>query len=423
MREALGSHAAVNSSWPAMTDVKTAVNPAAQTEIAADDRLRQRRLLWLALALFLSYLAVGLPLPVISLFVRHQLGFGDAMSGLAVGVAFLSTILTRNYAGRLADQRGGKACMLRGLLLYALASAVCLLSGWAVVGAPVSYAVLILGRLLLGLGESLTLIGMLSWSIGLAHASRTGRVMAIVGAAMYGAFALGSPVGLALFTHLGLVGLMAVCALLPLLGLVMVRGVPGVAPHAGARESFVRILGRIWVPGAAVALQGIGFAALGAFGSLYFLTRGWPHAGLALTFFGGGFVAVRLLCGHLPDRVGGAKVALGSLLIEACGQYLLWLAPNPTLALVGALLTGAGCSMVFPAMGVEVVKRVPPQLRGTAMGGFAAFQDLAYGLTGPIAGLFTGTFGYPVAFLIGGVAASVGVVTTLFMVQGGRPGR
>jgi len=85
------------------------------------------------------------------------------------------------------------------------------------------------------------------------------------------------------------------------------------------------------------------------------------------------------------------------------------MAPSPWLALLGALLTGLGCSMVFPSMGQEVVKQVPPHLRGTAVGGFAMFQDLAYGATGPVVGLFADRQGYSTVFLIGGLAATLGM--------------
>jgi MFS family permease len=239
--------------------------------------------------------------------------------------------------------------------------------------------------------------------------AQSGKVMSLVGIGMYGAFAAGGPLGLVLLEAIGFAGLMGACMALPLLGLVAIHRLPGVAPHAGKRESFWRIIGRIWRPGAAVGLQGVGFAALGAFFPLYFLSRGWAHAGLGLTFFGVGFVLVRLLCGHLPDRIGGTPVAIGSLAVEACGQYLLWLAPSPWLALFGALLTGVGCSMVFPAMGSEVVKQVPPHQRGTAVGGFTAFQDLAYGATGPVVGVLADHSGYSSVFLIGGIAATLGL--------------
>ncbi len=375
-------------------------------------------LVWMAFSLFLSYLAVAMSLPVVSLHVTRHLGFGNALGGLAVGLPFLSTLLTRGRAGALSDLRGAKTCMLRGLAWYAVASVACMVSAWPAMPHAGGIALLMAGRLLLGLGESLALVGLISWAIGLAGPARSGRVLALVGMAMYGAFAAGGPVGLALYDALGFAGTMGVCAALPLLGMAMMLPLPAVPPQRGTREPFVRVVGRVWRQGAVVCLQGVGFAALGAFVPLLFLARDWPHAGLGLTCFGVGFVLVRLLFGHLPDRVGGLPVALVSLAVEACGQCLLWLAPGPVPALAGALLTGLGCSMVFPAMGVEVVRRVPAHLRGTAVGGFAAFQDIAYGFTGPLAGLVADRFGHASVFLLGGMAAVLGLAMVAVMSRG-----
>ena len=47
---------------------------------------------------------------------------------------------------------------------------------------------------------------------------------------------------------------------------------------------------------------------------------------------------VRIIFGHLPDRIGSIPVAMVSLAVEAVGQYLLWIAPSPDLALTGAFL-------------------------------------------------------------------------------------
>ncbi|WP_043113457.1 MFS transporter, partial [Pseudacidovorax intermedius] len=113
------------------------------------------------------------------------------------------------------------------------------------------------------------------------------------------------------------------------------------------------------------------------------------------------------------DRIGGLPVAAASLAVEALGQALLWSATTPNAALAGAFMTGLGCSMVFPAMGRDVVHRVAPPLRGTAMGAFSAFQDLAYGLTGPLAGLLADRAGYRGVFLVGTVAAALGLAIAL----------
>jgi hypothetical protein len=72
--------------------------------------------------------------------------------------------------------------------------------------------------------------------------------------------------------------------------------------------------------------------------------------------------------GHPPDRLGGARVALGFILIETVGLTLMRLAAGVVAATVGAGLTGFGYALVFPALGVEAVRSAPPESRGVALG-------------------------------------------------------
>lgn len=376
----------------------------------------QGRLLLLTAVLFISYLCVAMPLPIVPVFVTEQLGLGNVWAGLGVGIAFFATIVTRGYAGTLSDRRGAKLAVGRGLALYMAGALTSLLAGLLSATPLTAFLVLLAGRLLLGLGESLVGVGIVAWGVDIVGPARSSRVLALIGAAIYGALAVGGPIGLALLERFGFAGAMAVSALLPGFGLLAIWRMAGLAAHPHAkRPPFWSVIGKIGWHGSIVGLQGIGFAAIGAFFVLYFLDRHWSYAGLGLTAFGSGFVLVRLLLGHLPDRVGGLPVAIGSLAVEAVGQALIWSAPNPMVALAGAFLTGLGCSMVFPAMGREVVHLVEPHLRGTALGGFAAFQDLAYALTGPLAGLLADRAGYGSVFLIGAAAATTGLLIALYL--------
>jgi len=374
----------------------------------------QRRLLLLTLTLFVAYLCVAIPLPVVPVFVSHDLGFGNVWAGLAVGVGFVATILSRSYAGAFTDRRGGRASVLRGLALYVAGAGVTLVAGLLASAPVAAYAVLLAGRLMVGVGESLVGVSVVAWGVGIVGAANSGKVLSWVGAAMYGALAAGGPIGLFVFERHGLSGAMMLAAALPLFASFAIWRMEGIAPAPAAkRPPFRQVLGRIWLHGAVVGLQGIGFAAIGAFFVLHFLHEHWSHAALGLTAFGGGFVLVRLFLGHLPDRWGGLPVAAGSLAVEAVGQSLIWAVHDPAWALAGAFLTGLGCSMVFPAMGREVVHRVEPHLRATALGAYAGFQDIAYAFTGPAAGLLADRAGYASVFLIGAGAAAAGLLITM----------
>jgi MFS family permease len=359
-------------------------------------------------ALFCGYLAVGLPLPVIPLFIHDKLGFSNLIVGLVIGIQFLATVLTRGYAGRLTDQYGGKRSALQGAVACALGGLVYLVAAMPAFSPPMSLAIIVLGRLVAGFGESQFVTGCVSWSIASVGPQRAGMSMSWTGVSMFAALSVGAPIGMVLYQTYGLEAAMVACVVAPLTAATIAFCERSYTNPSGRRLPFYRVIGQIWREGLGLMLQGVGLSGLTAFASLYFAARSWGHAGLVMTAFGMGFIAVRLGLGSLPDKMSGYRVALWSLIVEAIGQAVIWGAHHEIVALAGALVTGLGCALVFPALGVEALKRVLPANRGSAMGAFVAFLDIAYGLSGPAAGVIAGQFGYAAVYLFGAGCALLG---------------
>jgi MFS family permease len=359
-------------------------------------------------ALFCGYLAVGLPLPVLPLFIHDKLGFTNLIVGLVIGIQFMATVLTRGYAGRVTDHHGGKRSALQGAAVSALAGLFFLIAAMPGLSPTISLAIVVVGRLAAGLGESQFVTGCVSWSIASVGPQRAGMSMSWTGIAMFAALAIGAPIGMALYQSYGLQAAMIACIVAPVIAGGIAFWEVSYTTPAGQRLPFFRVIGQIWREGLGLMLQGIGLAGLAAFASLYFAARSWGHAGLVMTAFGVGFIFVRVVLGSLPDRTNGYRVALWSLVVEALGQAMIWTAPNELVALAGALVTGLGCALVFPALGVEALKRVLPANRGSAMGAFVAFLDIAYGVSGPVAGFIASQFGYAAVYLFGAACALLG---------------
>jgi MFS family permease len=366
------------------------------------------------LVVFFSYLTVGMPLAAIPLQVHDVLRFDNLAVGIAIGTQSLATVMTRQFAGTLCDRRGAKFAMLLGGGGSILAGAVYLLATLPAPGPFVSLALLLVARLISGLAESLVMTGSLAGAIALVGAHNTGKVMVWVGIGMYGAIGLGSPIGVWLMSHQAATGGFAAVAAGIITCSVLATAVAAftttAARHEGERLPFTSVIGRVAPFGAGLALATIAFGAIGAFAALDFQSKGWSGAGFALTGFGAAYVFTRMIFGGWPDRFGGARVAAWSLLVECAGQVMLWLAPAPAIALMGAILTGIGFSLVFPSLGIEAVGRVPPASRGAALGAYVAFFDIGFGLAGPITGIIAGMLGYPWVFAVGALCSAAALV-------------
>jgi MFS family permease len=352
----------------------------------------------------IAFLVIGIALPVLPLHVHQRLGFGAFVVGLVTGSQFCASLASRIWVGRFADRRGPKRAVVLGLT--AMVAGLLYVMSIGFISAPaISVAILLLGRALLGAAESFIITGAVSWGLVLVGATNAGRVIAWVGMAMFAALALGAPLGVALYVTGGFAAVAAATTLAPLATALLVAPLPAVASPRGPRSSLLKAAAAVWMPGFGSALSSIGFGAIIAFGSLLAAQRGWNPVWLVFTAFAMALVGARSLLGHLPDRLGGAKVALVCALIEAGGLALIWLAPGRACAVAGAMLAGFGYSLVYPGLGVEAVRRAPPQSRGLAMGTYTVFLDVALGFGSPALGLIAGRYGLAMAFLVSALIA------------------
>lgn len=360
-------------------------------------------LLPVVVAVFTAYLVIGIALPVIPLHVHQRLGLDTFIVGVVIGTQFAASLLSRLRSGAFADRRGGRRAMMVGLVM---ASATGLLYGLSLrfVNAPVaSVTILLLGRAMLGGAQSFITSGAFLWGLSLVGPRSTGEVMSWVGTAIYVAFAVGAPAGSAFYAARGFGAIAIATAIIPPLALALVASRPGAPATTSERPHVSRVIGAVWVPGLGLALGSVGFGAIATFIVLLFAEHGWGHAWLALTAASTAFVLGRLLFGTLPDRMGGARVALAFIVIEVAGQLLVWFARSSMLALWGAALTGLGYSLVYPGFGVEAARDMPPAHRGIAAGAYAAALDVALGLANPALGLVASWAGLRAVFLISAV--------------------
>lgn len=372
---------------------------------------------------FVGFLNIGLPLAVLPTFVHGTLGYSTVMAGFAISIQYIATVLTRARVGRIADTKGPKLTVIWGLYAGFGSGAILLASALFESTPAVALGLLLASRLSLGICESLIGTGAIAWAIGRVGPEKTARIIAWNGVSTYGALAVGAPAGVAITGLSGFAGIGIAVMALSLVGLAL--ALPKPATPMTARDnllSFRSVLFRVLPHGTALALATAGFGTITTFVTLFYVARHWDGAAYALSAFGVAFIACRLLFADVINRWGGYPAAIVSLVVQVAGLTAVWAATGPAMALAGAAVTGFGFSLVFPAIGVEAVARVPPANRGSALALYSMFLDVSLGVTGPAAGWISGLFSEATPFLFGAVATLLALAITAWLATGKRAG-
>ncbi|KRR12304.1 hypothetical protein CQ12_39795 [Bradyrhizobium jicamae] len=230
----------------------------------------------------------------------------------------------------------------------------------------------------------MVLVGSLTWALTTLGSALSWRVLVLQGGAMHLGLILGALVGIRIESAFDLIAVPLSILTVPLVAMLLVSRIEKEdRPPSLKKITALEILSRIWRPGLVLAL------ATTLLASTVFLlvpVKAAEYWRMPWSAFGAlvlGNLCARISTWHWPGRRGGGSLLVISLGIEACGQASLLTATGPVAQLPGTFLTGLGYSLIFPILGMAVLRRLAPDSHDRTIGGYSAFQDLAIGIVLP----------------------------------------
>jgi MFS family permease len=368
-------------------------------------RLLTPPFLLIAAASLAYFTAAGLTLPGVPIYVEGPLGGSNAAVGLAVGAFSLTAVLFRPWAGRMGDRRGRRPLMVGG-------SAVV---GLSVIGYLVpSMSGLVAFRLLSGVGEAFFFTGAAAAIADLAPEERRGEAVSFFTLALYLGIGIGPFIGEELIGAVGFEETWLLTAALCGIATFLASFVPETRPPGTAEHRPTRLIHPAAVlPGTALLTSVWAQAALFSFMPLYAVTLGLRGSRFVFLMYAAIIVLIRSFGARIPDVIGPVRASRLALGFSTVGLVLvaLWRAPEGLF--VGTAVMAVGTSLAFPALMTLALRGTDPIERGTVLGTFGAFVDVAFGLGPASLGFIGDALGYRGLFLTAAGVAAAGFTLLL----------
>lgn len=363
------------------------------------------------------FVAIAMLLPTLPRYIEDQLNGSGTEVGIVIGAFGVSAALIRPLLGRLGDRYGRRILLVGGAFLSGLMAL--LYPVW------LSIPVLVLLRIVTGVGEAGAFVGAATSTQDLAPDDRRGEASSYFSLAIYVGLGVGPFLGEYLAETYSFDAVVRVSFALSMVSSILAFAVPSAPPvdtttHAlGRSKKFLHSAAVL--PGVLLTLSLIGFVGYTTFLALYLddLTGGEASAGLVFLFYAAIVVVFRLSFATLPDKLGARRGSMLAFGFIAIGMTIVASWPSLVGVYVGTAVLAIGVAFNYPALFLFVMADTEPHERSHSVASFGFFFDIAGAIGAPLLGLIIDvTDSERAAFAAGAFAAIIGLFALRFLPAG-----
>jgi MFS family permease len=364
---------------------------------------------------FVIALGFGIVAPALPTFAR-SFDVSVTAASIVISAFACMRLAFAPVSGKLVSALGERSVFISGITVVGLSTGACILAA--------DYWQLLVLRSLGGVGSTMFTVSAIALLIRLSPPGLRGRATSLwsssfllgsVGGPLFGggliAISLRAPFvvyAVALFIAAAVAWLFLRRS--PVIGALPVAEAPALTVrqawgHRAYRAALASSFANGW------AVYGVRVSLVPLF-VVEVLHRAQALAGVALSVFAAGTVAVLMFSGRLTDFLGRRLPMLVGLVITGSATIWLGFTSGVPQFLTTALIAGAGTGLITPAQGATLADVVGSQAKGGPVLAVAQMTADIGAILGPIAtGLLVDKLSYPAAFVLtGGISLLAAVI-------------
>lgn len=333
--------------------------------------------------------------PVLPLYLSLK-GLSAAHIGMVMGIMAIGALVMRPWAGRAVDRQGSRPVILLGQVLIGacFASFIWFTGFW----------LLLLIRFIQGAAQSFYSTGAVTFASSVESPQNTASAISLY--TVFTMIGLGSATSLApfLFQEIGFIPLVLFSLLMlsVAISFTIWRARP-IAPIRDANAlpfSSVLHLKAVWAPTICLFASNFVFSTLFTFVPLYAVSMSIPSYSVFYIFFAIAVIVTRLGVQRLTEAFRAETVATAASLMNVGSALIIAIYPSTVTFAISGVLIGLGFGVIFPALTIYVIQRIPPAVKGTGLSILTASGDVGNALGASILGLVAEWFGFRWVFIL-----------------------